>query len=130
EFLDPVAQEQGRPFSCRAEAPVTVRGTSDLLKRLILNLVDNAFRHTAPTAPVELSVRADGSTSAIEVRDGGAGIDEPELPVLFERFRRGRTAATGAGLGLALCHEIVTRHGGRIALRSAPGSGTVVTVTL
>jgi signal transduction histidine kinase len=130
EFLEPVAQEQGRDFSCRAERPVTVRGTPDLLKRLILNLVDNAFRHTAPSAAVELSVSVDGTTSAIEVRDRGAGIDDIDLPVVFERFRRGRTSTSGTGLGLALCQEIATRHGGGVALRSAPGRGTVVRVTL
>ena len=130
EFLEPVAQEQGRSFVCRADDAISVRGAEDLLKRMLLNLVDNAFRHTRAGAAVELAVRGTNGTAEIEVRDGGDGIDDPDPDRLFQRFHRGPTSRAGAGLGLALCHEIVTRHGGRIALRSAPGRGTVVTVTL
>jgi len=130
EFLEPVAQEQGRHFACRVERPVTVRGTPDLLKRLVLNLVDNAFRHTPPTAAVELSVRAEDGAATIEVRDAGPGVPAADLPEVFERFRRGPGPTAGTGLGLALCREITTRHGGQIALESAPAAGTTVTVTL
>ena len=130
EFLDPVAQEQGRRFACAADEPVTVAGSAELLKRLLLNLVDNAFSHTAPSAAVRLSVRADPDTATIEVRDEGAGIPTADLPRVFDRFHRGRTSARGAGLGLALCREIAAGHRGRIALGSTPGAGTTVTVTL
>jgi len=130
EFLEPVAQEQGRSFLCRPDDPVSVRGAEDLLKRMVLNLVDNAFRHTRPGVAVEVAVRGRNGTAEIEVRDGGDGIDDPDPERLFRRFHRGSTPTAGAGLGLALCHEIATRHRGRIALRSAPGRGTVVTVTL
>jgi signal transduction histidine kinase len=130
EFLEPVAHEQGRVFVCEAARPVSVHGAPDLLKRLVLNLVDNAFRHTGPAAAVRLSVRSEDGTAVIEVHDEGEGMTEAELESLFERFRRGHTAAPGSGLGLALCREIVTRHRGDIALRSAPGAGTTVTVTV
>jgi hypothetical protein len=130
EFLEPVAQEQGRRFDVRAERALVVRGVPDLLKRLVINLVDNAFRHTAPGAAVELVVAADGGEACIEVRDRGAGIAAADVPHVFERFRRGRGATAGTGLGLALCREIAARHGGRIALKSEPGGGTTVTVRL
>src|SRR5207249_5402137 len=92
--------------------------------------VDSAFRHTPPSAAVRLAVRSDDATAAIEVNDDGPGIPATDLPQVFERFRRGRGATAGTGLGLALCQEIATRHHGRIALESAPGAGTRVTVTL
>ena len=130
DFLEPVAQEQGRRFACESERPVAVCGAPDLLKRLVLNLVDNAFRHTPPSAAVRLAVRSDDGTATIEVNDDGPGIPATDLPQVFERFRRGRGATTGTGLGLALCQEIATRHHGRIALESAPGVGTRVIVTL
>ena len=130
DFLEPVAQEQGRRFACESAHPVAVCGAPDLLKRLVLNLVDNAFRHTPPSAAVCLAVRSHDGTATIEVNDDGPGIPATDLPQVFERFRRGRGATTGTGLGLALCQEIAMRHHGRIALESAPGAGTRVTVTL
>jgi len=130
DFLEPVAQEQGRRFACENEQPVAVCGAPDLLKRLVLNLVDNAFRHTPPSAAVRLAVRSDAGRATIEVHDDGPGIPAADLPQVFGRFRRGRGATTGTGLGLALCQEIATRHQGRIALESAAGVGTRVIVTL
>jgi len=130
DFLVPVAQEQGRRFACENEQPVTVCGAPGLLKRLVLNLVDNAFRHTPPSAAVRLAVRSDDGSATVEVYDDGPGIPAAELPRVFERFHRGRGATAGTGLGLALCQEIATRHRGRIVLESASGAGTRVTVTL
>jgi signal transduction histidine kinase len=130
EFVEPVAQEQGRRFGCRVEGAPAVRGAPELLKRLILNLVDNAFRHTDPAAAVELAVGATDGHATIEVRDEGAGIQPGDVPHVFERFRRGRGATSGTGLGLALCREITTLHRGRIELRSVLGVGTTVTVAL
>ena len=130
EFLEPVAQEQGRRFGWRAEPALAVRGAPDLLKRVVLNLVDNAFRHTPPSAAVHIAVASENGKVCIEVRDEGPGIPAAEIPHVFERFRPGRGATSGTGLGLALCREIVLRHGGDIALESAPGAGTTVRVTL
>src|SRR5439155_920855 len=97
DFLEPVAQEQGRRFACESERPVAVCGAPDLLKRLVLNLVDNAFRHTPPSAAVRLAVHADDDTATIEVNDDGPGIPATDLPRVFERFRRGRGASAAAG---------------------------------
>src|SRR5262249_17540646 len=122
--------EQGRQFRCRTEGAVTVRGTSPLLKRLLVNLVDNAFRHTPASAAVVLAVWHEDGTACIEVSDDGPGIAAAELPPAFQRFHRGPSGRGGSGLGLARCQEIVSRHGGNIAIESRPGEGTTVTVTL
>lgn len=58
EFLQPVAEDQGRPLTLQIAGPVMVAGSASLLKRAILNLLDNAFRHTAPQVAVRLEVGA------------------------------------------------------------------------
>lgn len=131
DSVEPVAQEQGRNFTCRAAGPVLVRGDSHLLRRLDLNLLDNAFRHTPSGVPVELCVSGNHrGVATIEVSDRGPGIPLGERERVFERFYRGRSTGAGAGLGLALCREIALRHCGDIRLHSTPGTGTTVAVTL
>jgi signal transduction histidine kinase len=130
EFLEPVAQEQEREFEYRSETDVRVRGSADLLKRLMVILVDNGFRHTPPSAAVRLAVRSTDGRAIVEVSDSGPGIPSAELPWVFERFRRGSSPAAGTGIGLALAREIVTLHQGHIALASSVEGGTTVTVTL
>jgi two-component system, OmpR family, sensor kinase len=128
ESLEPVAQEQGRRFECVAPAPVTVRGDAHLLKRVLVNLVDNALRHTPPGSAVRVAVRQNGAGAVLEVRDEGPGIAAGALPRIFDRFHRG--AGNGSGLGLALCREIVALHRGTIAVDSDGSRGTTVTVQL
>jgi signal transduction histidine kinase len=129
ESLEPVAQEQERRFDCVAPVPIMVRGAPQLLKRLMLNLIDNAFRHTPRATGVRLTVGTAGDDAVVEVSDGGPGIPHDELPRIFDRFQRGKSApAGGRGLGLALCREIVARHRGTIVVENR--AGTTVTVRL
>jgi len=128
ESLEAVAQEQGRRFECIAPAPVTVVGRALLLKRLLLNLVDNAFRHTPPAAAVRLEIATDSAAAIVSVRDEGPGIPADELPRVFDPFHRGSGNGGGGGLGLALCREIVVQHRGTISVES--DHGTTVTVRL
>src|SRR4029077_20497038 len=102
ESFAPVAEEQVRSFAWTAEPGAIVRGTPPLLRRLLLNLVDNAFRHTPAASAVRVGVRVEADHAAIEVEDGGPGIPAEELGHVFERFRRGRGSHSGFGLGLAL----------------------------
>ncbi|MEA2626187.1 MAG: two-component system, OmpR family, sensor kinase [Candidatus Binatota bacterium] len=130
ESLEPLAEDQGRRFEAEIAAGLHVRGEPALLKRLLVNLLDNAFRHTPATADVSLRVRREDDTAVVEVRDAGGGVDPETLPELFERFRRGATRTAGSGLGLALCREIVACHDGGIAIESTAAAGTRVTVRL
>lgn len=106
---------------------------SQQVTRVLLNLVQNAIRHTPADGSVTIGARAAGATIVLEVRDTGEGIADEDLPRVFERFYRGdpaRTREAGAGLGLALARGIVEAHGGNIRVASTPGDGSCFTVTL
>jgi two-component system, OmpR family, sensor kinase len=131
---------QQRPLAGRVRLvlgefePVEIDGDPDRLKQLLLNLVDNAFRHTPEGGTVTLDLIHREREAVIRVRDTGAGISPEHLPHIFERFYRIDSARSremgGTGLGLAISREIVEAHGGRIAVESAPNEGTTFTVAL
>ena len=126
--MAPVAEEHDRPFRWQAAPGLVVRGSEPLLKRVLLNLVDNAFRHTPASAAVAIDARRDGGQVVVEVCDAGPGVDPAVVPHLFERFRHG--AGGGTGLGLALVREIVERHRGSVSLETGPGGGTGARIAL
>ena len=66
----------------------------------------------------------------VQIRDFGPGIPEDELPLVKRKFFKGSSKARGTGIGLAVCDEIVSMHGGLLELSNAQGGGTLVTVTL
>ncbi|MFF5770045.1 sensor histidine kinase [Streptomyces californicus] len=122
--------------------PVTVRADSARLQQVLVNLLANSRTHTPPGTTVTVSVRPParaGGPVALEVRDDGPGIPAALLPHVFERFARGDASrtrgsdgggATGStGLGLAIVQAVVTAHGGRVRVESAPGR-TVFAVEL
>ncbi|MFP2902805.1 sensor histidine kinase, partial [Corallococcus sp. 4LFB] len=105
------------------------------LDQLLTNLVENALRYSPPGTPVVVRVLEEDGQVRVEVEDRGIGIPAESVPQLFTPFFRARNAtehyAGGLGLGLAICREIVERHGGRIGAKSdGPGQGTCFTVTL
>ena len=66
----------------------------------------------------------------VRIRDYGPGIPEEELPHVKMKFYKGSSKARGSGIGLAVCEEIVTMHGGTITLENAEGGGTLVTISI
>jgi two-component system OmpR family sensor kinase len=109
-----------------------VEGDRDLLFAALQNLVANAVKFTAPGDTVEIRANEDGDGLVVEVADTGAGIPADEIGQVWQELARGRAARSlpGTGLGLALVRVIVSRHGGRAAIRSREGQGTVVSVWL
>ena len=104
----------------------------DHLQRLFANLLDNALKFTPRGGRVAVSVASDGRTATLIVSDSGPGIEEKDLPHVFDRFYRSDRSRNvpGNGLGLALVKAIATLYNGRVGIRSAPGAGTAVSVTL
>lgn len=111
-----------------------VVGDRERLKQVVLNLLDNAARHSPSGATVTLTARCDVDGFVVEVRDQGPGIPVAEREHVFERFTRGeRATGGGTGLGLAIARWVVNLHGGAIAVADlAPGDrpGCLIRVTL
>jgi signal transduction histidine kinase len=123
----------GRQVEVRAEPTAPVAGDPDLLARVLDNLLDNAARYSEGT-PLEVALAPAEGGVTFSVRDHGIGItpeDQARLFTPFFRTDRSRARHTGgAGLGLLLSRRVVEAHGGRIALESRPGEGTLVRVWL
>jgi signal transduction histidine kinase len=108
----------------------------DKLKQVLINLLDNAIKFSPPQSRVRLVVANGDAKGAgglrVTVEDQGPGIDAADVPHLFERFYRGRTAdgTSGSGLGLAIARNLARLHGGDIAVDSAPERGSRFTLTL
>lgn len=94
------------------------------LERVLDNLLDNALRHTASGGQIRLQARRHGERIIISIEDSGEGIAYGQQGRIFEPFVQVGRKKGGAGLGLALCKEIVQLHGGRIGVYSRPGQGT------
>jgi signal transduction histidine kinase len=111
-----------------------VLGDEQALRRMFQNLLGNAIKYGASGGRIDIRARANGRHVTIGVEDRGMGIEPAEQARIFEPFYRapGAIAAQiqGAGLGLSLVQRIVEAHGGRITVRSAPGSGSEFTVHL
>ena len=111
---------------------LTLWGDPARVRQVLSNLIDNALAHTPPGGAVTIAAARDGSETAIDVRDTGAGIAPEHLPHVFDRFYRAdpsRSRATGgAGLGLAIARQVVEASGGRITVTSEPGRGTAFRV--
>ncbi len=113
---------------------ISVEGDRDLLKQVVLNLVDNGMKYTHAGGRVTLSVYRDGETARIEVVDTGPGIPPDELARIFDRYFQGRRTggrhAGGLGIGLAISEWIVREHGGTLEVESEVGKGSKFTVRL
>ncbi|TDD41049.1 HAMP domain-containing histidine kinase [Nonomuraea terrae] len=107
--------------------PWYVVGSATSLERAVLNLIDNAAKFS-PGGQVEVRLRE----GRLTVRDHGPGLDEAELPHVFERFWRSPSARSlpGSGLGLAIVAQAVTEAGGTVRLANAPDGGAIATMDL
>ena len=100
------------------------------LRQVVLNVLDNAAKHGGEGKRILASMHYDGSTVLFRIRDFGPGIPEDELSLVKKKFYRGSSKTRGTGIGLAVCEEIVTMHGGTLTLENAEGGGTLVTIAL
>jgi two-component system sensor histidine kinase MprB len=105
-----------------------VEGLPERLERAINNLLDNAARHSPTGGVIEIVVDHEG----VRVRDHGTGIDEADLPHVFDRFFRGANTRgqQGSGLGLAIVRQVAEQHRGSVTAENAPDGGAIFTLSL
>ncbi len=137
EQAEHLAQGQEISFAIAPATP-RVQADADRLRQVLLNILDNAIKHTPASGSIRLSARpAAGTMVEIDVRDTGAGIPAEALPYVFERFYRADPARArvsqrsgGTGLGLAIAKGLIEAQGGAISMASEVGVGTTVTLRL
>ena len=134
EQVELVAQANGLDLRCDASDGVAVSGDAAWLERLLLNLLDNAFKFTPRGGSILVRVSDAGAQARLEVIDTGIGMAPDILPHVFERFYRADPARSsserGVGLGLSLVKWIVDRHDGTIQAVSAAGQGATFRVEI
>jgi signal transduction histidine kinase len=127
--LGPVAEDHDLSIDAR---PAVVPGVKDDLHRLLLNLLENAVRHTPPGTHIQASTRLDDGVAEVVVEDDGPGIP-PELERrVFDRFVRGAgDGGRGSGLGLSIVRAVAESHAGTVRLeRPHNGTGTRFTIRI
>jgi signal transduction histidine kinase len=130
----PLLRDSGLDLSIQTD-PATVLCEPDLIKTLLLNLIDNACKATPRGGRIHVEGgRLSEQRYRIVVKDDGMGIPPEDLPRITEAFYRADKSRSrvkgGAGLGLALCNEICALHAGTMTIDSIEGAGTRVCVTL
>ena len=115
--------------------PMPVDGNPDELHRMVLNLLDNAVRHTPSGAQIDLRLRRDDGRAVVEVGDNGSGIPTELREQVFDRFVRGEGPADtavggGSGLGLAIVRAVATSHGGSVEAGESEAGGALFRIRL
>jgi two-component system sensor histidine kinase KdpD len=110
----------------------SVNVDAPLVTRVLVNLLENAMKHTPPGTRITVSAGLEGETVRMVIDDTGPGLPPGDPERLFAKFQRGRDDVDvgGAGLGLAICRAIVNAHGGHISAMQRPGGGARFMFTL
>jgi signal transduction histidine kinase len=142
-YLDDVVDECRRAVTVLASArrvtvtatgasDVPIRGDEELLRRLLVNLLQNAVQHTPPEGSVAIDLSVDGRQVLIRVIDGGSGIAAEDRTRIFDRFVQldPSRRSQGAGLGLTIAKWIAEAHGGSVTVERSGPRGTTFCVVL
>jgi len=127
ERFQPVFDREGLLLEMRAEPGLTVRGDPRRIEQVLYNLIGNAASYAGGDKTVNVTARHVGGAARVEVSDRGVGIDEDELPLIWERYYKSRTHrrdVAGTGLGLSIVKGILDKHGAKYGVDSALNEGS------
>ena len=130
--LAPIARERSINWNIDIDDAVEIACNREALQRAIANVLENALKYSRRDGTVDIRFRRTGAEARIEVADSGIGIGAEDLPRIYDRFYRSDAARStpGTGLGLPIVKSVVEAHGGTVAVDSAQGAGTTVTIVL
>lgn len=113
---------------------IWIKGNAELIERVVINLLSNAIKYSPPDTSIHITLSAEDTMACVAIQDQGFGIDQDELPFIFDRFRRQKKSESsgpkGAGLGLNFVSIVIEKHHGSVDVVSEPGNGTTFTIKL
>ncbi len=134
EAVRPISEAKGIRVEMEVPPDLLARGDERAVEQILMNLLENAVKYTAPSGGIKVSAHGHGGRCSIEVRDTGMGIEAKHLPRVFERFYRidkGRSRDMGGtGLGLSIVKHLAAALHGEVTVKSQPGKGSTFTVVL
>jgi len=132
EAIQVLAVQKNIDLQYNSAHSVEIVADKNQLKRLVLNILDNAIKYTPEAGNIFVDLRQQKDSVNIEITDTGIGIPESELPYIFDRFYRvdKSRSSVGFGLGLSIAKSIAMAHGGNIFARANHPQGTVFTISL
>ena len=112
--------------------PLFIEADENQIGQVFSNIIDNAIKYTGNKGDIRVIVSSENGFAVVEIRDTGVGIDEEEMPYIFDRFYRAdkSRSSSGFGLGLSIAKSIVEAHKGRIEVKSKVSNGTVFSIFL
>lgn len=105
-------------------------GDPERLRQVFMNILDNAAKYGKDGGTIDVTTDKQGESVVITIRDHGPGIPPAELPYVKNKFYKGSSKERGSGIGLAVCEEIISRHGGELIIANADDGGVIVSVKL
>jgi signal transduction histidine kinase len=132
EALSVLAVQKNITLQLKGDHTAEVLADKNQLKRMVLNILDNAIKYTQPGGKISIDLRRQKDSADIDITDTGIGIPENELPHIFDRFYRvdKSRSSIGFGLGLSIAQSIAMAHGGRIYVKNNVPQGTIFTISL
>lgn len=124
------AAEKNLSISSRHDMAGAIKVDSKQMQRVFENLLDNSIKFAHQPGEILITTGETDKEVIIQIRDNGPGIAANELPFIFDAFHQSKSSNNGHGLGLAAVKAIVQQHGGRVAVKSSIGKGSVFTVRL
>ena len=127
-----LVREKNIVLSHSLEDGIRLSGNPELMSRLVMNLISNAYRYGRENGHTEVSLRRENGSVCLSVKDDGIGIAKSQKDKIFGRFYQGDHSRTGegTGLGLSMVQEIARLHGGEITVESVLGEGSIFTLTI
>jgi len=132
EAIQVLAIQKNITLQLNSAHTVDILADKNQLKRLVINILDNAIKYTPPGGKVSIDLRQQKNSADIDITDTGIGIPESELPHIFDRFYRvdKSRSSIGFGLGLSIAQSIAMAHGGKIYVKANVPQGTIFTISL
>jgi signal transduction histidine kinase len=125
--LSPRAARQGISLEVNVDENLPViQADENRVKQVMINLIDNALKFTAPSGRILITAHVVRGKVVISVEDTGSGIAEADLENVLQKFFKGSSHASGSGLGLSISDQIIKLHHGELRISSAVGKGTIV----